>query len=224
MRYTKILALTLAGAALCIGVIAFAAPREGGGHCGHGGRMMKILRLTPEQRSQARAIFEGAHKQIQQVLTPAQQRGMRARGQAFHARRQEFRATVKSLHLSREQKAQLKTIFTDARAKAAAIRANTALATADRRAQLKELRTATIAQGMQLLSPAQQTQARGALEHFRRERAGMGSLGITPAQHEQLHAIREKARSDFRAILTPAQQQQLDAFHAGHPHHVRPAA
>ena len=65
------------------------------------------------------------------------------------------------------------------------------------------------------MTPAQQQQARQVFRQMRGERRGP-AVTLTDAQKDQIKAIREKAREQFRQILTQDQQAQLDKWSQAH--------
>ncbi len=141
-------------------------------------------------------------------LTTAQRQQARAIGKETRERMQkvltpEQQQALKDMHkqrpqLTAEQQSKLQAIRTDARSKAKAIRDNTALTDQQKREQFQALHQATRTQIRQVLPSC------------------ADRLKLTPAQRDQMKAIREDARAKFRAILTPDQQAKLDAMHAQH--------
>ncbi|MGI4788672.1 MAG: Spy/CpxP family protein refolding chaperone [Janthinobacterium lividum] len=80
---------------------------------------------------------------------------------AAHAQRKQgarLKKLATELNLTDAQKAQMKPILMSARQQSKAIKDNTALSDADRKAQLKDLRKSTRTQMMAVLTPAQRAQ------------------------------------------------------------------
>lgn len=126
--------LFIAGAAfsLLLLIPAVTAMTAGWGH----GKRLQGMNLTPDQQTKAQQIFQQAREQVLQVLTPEQRDALKsAHGSPS--------AAFQSLNLSDDQKARIKAIHDDARAKAQAIKDNSSLSDADKRAQLRDLRQAT---------------------------------------------------------------------------------
>ncbi len=210
MSYRKfIVPAVLAVAVLALGTIAFA---HGMGHRGRG-RCMKMLQLTPQQQQSARAIFKDAREQAKAVLTPAQQAQVKAH---FAARRQARGGHgMAALNLTDAQKAQMQAIRKDAHARAQTIRKDTTLSAEAKQTQLTALFTDTRSKIAAVLTPDQQAQLKAHRAQMQADRqAFKDSLKLTDAQQAQLKSIREKALTQFRALLTPDQQTKLDACRA----------
>jgi len=209
-KYVAIIAVVAVGVALAIGSFALAetvSPAQPA----PGARLTRLaqrLQLTPDQQTQARAIFQGMRQQVQQVLTPQQR-------QTMQNRRDHFRSTLRNLKLTADQRAQMRTIRRNARTQAQAIKKNTALSAADRRTQLHTLRQDTRNRIKQILTPAQQSIVQATAAQARQQRGAMHGLRLTKNQHQQIRAIRQQAMEHFRAILTPAQQAQFDQMNVG---------
>ena len=209
-KYVAIIGVVAVGIALAVGTFALAGQAQ----TTPGARMSRLaqrLKLTPEQQTQARAIFQDMRQQVQQILTPEQR-------QAMQGRRHEFRSTLSNLKLTADQRAQIKTIRQDARTQARTIRANTKLSAADRRSQLRTLRQSTRDRIKQVLTPEQQSIIQASVAQARQQHGIKHGQRLTKEQRQQIGAIRQQALEHFRAILTPAQQAQFDQMHAHHQH------
>jgi protein CpxP len=89
------------------------------------------------------------------------------------------------LTLTDDQTAQIRQILTDASGKMDALRANTALAQDDRRAQMMTLRQGVQAKVRAVLTPDQQTKY-DAMQASMRQRRGAGGDGASQPQSPQL--------------------------------------
>ena len=100
--------------------------------------------------------------------------GMGGPGRMDPARHMEM--MQKRLGLSDDQMSQVKTIFADGKAKMDALRANTSLAPADRRAQAMAMRQEQMTKVRAVLTPEQQTKF-DAMQARMQERRGQGMMG-----------------------------------------------
>ena len=75
-----------------------------------------------------------------------------------------LQAAVESLNLTDEQKAKVKDIFADAKAKHQAVSSDASLSEEQKKAKLKELHSATMAKLNEVLTPEQQTELKSKLE------------------------------------------------------------
>ena len=177
----------------------------------------------------------GARRQVMQVLTPAQQQTLKTNHEKMRAGREKMmhkrmHHIFSKLNLSKDQQTKITAIREDACTKAQAIRANSALSADDRHTQLRALFTATRDQIAQVLTPAQQAQLKQTMaggskacghdEGFRGRHGAFRGLDLTAAQKTQLQTIRKAARDQFRALLSPDQQKQLDQLREQHTKHA----
>ena len=206
MFRTHTLALIALGAVLGLGQWALAAtPAPATPAEGRLARLTQALNLTTDEVTQARTIFANEHQQVLKVLTPQQL-------DALKAARGKVAADVKALNLTADQKAQIRTIRQNERTQMQAINGNAALSAAEKTAQLATLRQTTRQQIMQVLTPDELTQLQNELQAARKQ--GFQALELTQDQITQITQFRQQANTAFRAILTPAQQQQFDQMHA----------
>src|SRR6266566_2556553 len=75
-----------------------------------------------------------------------------------------LQAAVESLSLTDDQKAKVKDIFAEVKAKHQAVSSDTTLSDDQKKAKLKELHTATIAKLNEVLTPEQQTELKSKME------------------------------------------------------------
>src|SRR6266566_8456628 len=75
-----------------------------------------------------------------------------------------LQAAVESLNLTDDQKAKVKDIFAEVKAKHQAVSSDTTLSDDQKKAKLKELHTATIAKLNEVLTPEQQTELKSKME------------------------------------------------------------
>jgi periplasmic protein CpxP/Spy len=75
-----------------------------------------------------------------------------------------LQAAVESLNLTDEQKAKVKDIFADAKAKHQAVSGDASLSEEQKKAKMKELHTATMAKLNEVLTPEQQTELKSKME------------------------------------------------------------
>ena len=214
-RGSKYILGVLAVAALLVAgsLVAYAQGEKRMGGPAHFGRM---LNLTPEQQASARTIFQGARTAALGVLTPAQQQQWKK--DAAHLRQhgqQRREKMMKSLNLTADQQARMKAIHSDARAQAQSIRKDGTLSKDEQNTRLMNLRQETRQKMHDVLTPAQQAQ----MQAFRAQHGPSAMvkreadrLQLTAGQRGQLQDIFDKAKTDFRQILTPAQQQQFDTI------------
>jgi len=215
-------AIAVGGLLLAGSLVAYA--QGGGTGAGHRhpgfARIGQMLNLTTDQQSKARVIFQGVRKDAMAVLTPAQRKQFRTdmtdmRKQHLQQRGQMFKA----LNLTAEQQASIKTIHTAARTQAQAIRNDAKLSKDEQRTQLMALRRDTMQKIEQVLTPEQQAQFKAQRQQhqpgamIKRE---ADRLQLTADQRGKLQNIFDKAKADFRQLLTPEQQQQLDTFSKEH--------
>jgi len=92
---------------------------------------------------------------------PSQKSGQRMHGEDRFA----------GLNLTEDQKAQIKKIHEDAKAKADAVKANTSLSDADKKAKVKEIHHAAMKQVRGVLTPEQREQLRAKMRERRAERS-----------------------------------------------------
>jgi len=78
--------------------------------------------------------------------------------------RDRLQAAVESLNLADDQKAKVKDIFADAKAKRQAVFSDTSLSDDEKKAKMKELHQGTLAKINEVLTPDQQTELKGKLE------------------------------------------------------------
>jgi Spy/CpxP family protein refolding chaperone len=75
-----------------------------------------------------------------------------------------LQAAVESLHLTDDQKAKVKQIFADVRAKHQAVTSDTSLNEEQKKAKLRELHEGTMAKLNEVLTPEQQTELKSKME------------------------------------------------------------
>ena len=75
-----------------------------------------------------------------------------------------LQAAVESLNLTDDQKAKVKDIFAEARAKHQAVSSDTTLSDDQKKAKVKELHTATMTKLNEVLTPEQQTELKSKME------------------------------------------------------------
>jgi periplasmic protein CpxP/Spy len=66
-----------------------------------------------------------------------------------------------------------------------------------------------LTQEQRVMTPAQREQLKTVRESRQRRREALASLNLTPEQKTKMQQIRQSAKSQFDAVLTPQQQQQL---------------
>lgn len=120
------------------------------------------------------------------------------------------------LNLSDAQKAQIQNIFNGARADSQAVKNDTSLTEAQRRDRLKGIHKTTQSAMMNVLTPTQQAQWQQIkAEH----RGGHVDLGLNESQKASVRSIRHRAQLDARAVrnntsLTKEQKRaQLKTIH-----------
>lgn len=93
----------------------------------------------------------------------------------------------------------------------------------EQKTKMKEIRQNTRAQMQAVLTPEQQQQLQAAMQarqgqpgqprgQGERPKKGWASLNLTPEQQTRMREIKESEKSQIQAILTPAQQQQLQQY------------
>ena len=102
----------------------------------------------------------------QQTAPPAASQSAQEPGQRTHAKDR-----FAGLNLSDDQKAQIKKIHEDAKAKADSVMANTSLSDADKQAKVKEIHQAAKKQVRTVLTPEQREQLRAKMRERRAERS-----------------------------------------------------
>lgn len=232
-----VMALVVVMALGSLAVAETAGAREKGPMAGPGRGPLppfaQDLNLTAEQQEKARAIFENLHQQMQQIAPvekPAEmvaRRGEGARpdagvrkgpGEGPRMGRGEGPGAggprgegPQGMNLTDEQKTKIQAIREESRAKADAIRDNDKLTEKEKRAQFEALRAATQEQERAILTPEQQKQMGERKGRMAGDRMG-GPQGkqLTEEQQAKMKAAHEKAMADFRAILTPEQQEKFD--------------
>ena len=99
-------------------------------------------------------------------MPPAASQSAQEPGQRTHAKDR-----FAGLNLSDDQKAQIKKIHEDAKAKADSVMANTSLSDADKQAKVKEIHQAAKKQVRTVLTPEQREQLRAKMRERRAERS-----------------------------------------------------
>lgn len=150
------------------------------------------LNLTPEQRAKVRDIMLQAKKDTTAVFTPEQRRQM---AQMHQGRRGRMHGRQMP---TAEQQEKLQAIRKDIRAQIDAV--NNEKLTAKERAEKLQAIYRSAREQMRQVIRSQQA----------RRSNGPAKLQVTDEQRAQLKSIRDKAHEQFRAILTPEQQKQLD--------------
>lgn len=82
--------------------------------------------------------------------------------------------------------------------------------TQEQRAKMDEIRRNTRSQIEAILTPQQREQLKAAMQEPRQnKRQAFAALNLTPEQKAQMRQIRQSAKSQFKAVLTPEQLQQM---------------
>jgi len=159
------------------------------------------ITLSPAQKVKARVIFTTAEQQVKQVLGHGQ-------SPVVHATPQNPFAAV--TNLSTAQKTKIAMIRHNLTTKSSVIKAQHGLSAETKLDQIANLVRASNKEMRDQLTPAQ----RGQLNKASMGQASTGPTAtLTPDQLAKIKAIRQKSMSDFTAILTPAQRQQLAPPH-----------
>ena len=109
---------------------------------------------------------------------------------------------AKALNLTADQKTKMKAIRADAKAKAQAVNADTSLTPEAKKAKLKEIRAAAIAQIKAILTPEQQKKLKrlhGAHEGGRLKDL-LAKLGLNADQKAQIKSILASAKTEIKAV------------------------
>lgn len=109
----------------------------------------------------------------------------------------------KSLNLTDDQKARIKSIHETTQQQVQAVRQDKSLTDAQKQNKIKEIRLTTKEQIKAVLTPAQQQklkETRTKMQERRGNRGDMAGLNLTDQQKAQIKSIREDARQQVQAI------------------------
>lgn len=219
----------IAALGLSLGAVPFALSQSNPGNTPAKPDKFSRLNLTPEQQTRIDALRAAERQQIDSILTAEQRAQLGNNSQnGTYGRRM-----WKELNLTDAQKQQIQQIKTNTRTQIDSIltaeqrqqlqqmkgsrgrgKLDQALnLTAEQRTKMQTIRESTRQQIEGILTAEQKAQLQAAKQN-RQGRGDRGnkfdSLNLTDAQKQQIEQIRNSAKTQMDAILTPEQRQKLE--------------
>lgn len=206
MKTTRIALMAGMGALLAAGIVFAAAASSGHAYRGRGERLAQALGLTDAQKAQIRPILEKYRPQFRALRS--EKLAPEAKGARFADLRTKMQAEIAPI-LTQQQ-----------RDKVAQMRQARANGRCGRHSGFRRHAGRRIAQALQL-TPDQQQKIQGIVAAHRSDirsivaQVRAGKLDRTQA-HARIKSIREETKTQVESVLTPEQQQKLQALREQH--------